>query len=129
MELVKQPADAGADGFGSAHGRLTQQMLQFGKDLLDGIEIGTVRGQEQEPGPDTPDRFADSLPLMAAEVIHDHDIAGFEGWQKEALHIGQEADSIDRAVELARRIDAVTAQRGEESQRAPTAVRRLADQA
>lgn len=63
MELVEQSSDAGTDGFGSALGCVAQQVFQLGEDLLDGIKIGTVRRQEQEPGPDAPDRLRTAFPL------------------------------------------------------------------
>ena len=53
---------------------------------------------------------------------------GLSVGHQELLDVGQEALAIDRAVEHARRIDPVVAQRGEEGQRSPAAVRRLGDE-
>src|SRR3954451_24660254 len=66
---------------------------------------------------------------MAAEIIHDHDIAAAQGWHEELLYIRTKAGAVDRPVDDAGRRDAVAAQRGQEGQRAPTAVRHLGDQA
>ncbi len=104
-------------------------MLQLSEDLLDGVEVGTVGRQEQEPGADTPDRSADRLPFMAAEIVHDHDIAGLKRWQQKPLYIGEEANAIDGAIEQAGCLYPVAAQSGNKGQRSPATVRRLADEA
>ena len=58
---------------------------------------------------------------MAAEIIHDDDVAGFEEWNELLFDIGAEAFAVDWAVEDARRRELVAAQGAEESQRPPVA--------
>ena len=65
---------------------------------------------------------------MAAEIVHDDDVAGLQDWNELLLDIGAEAFAVDRAVEDARCRELVAAQRAEEGQRAPVAVRREAAQ-
>jgi len=66
--------------------------------------------------------------LVAAEIVHDDDIAWLEHGNELLFDISAEAFAVDWAVEDARRGEPVTAQRAEESQRAPAAVRRKATQ-
>ena len=67
--------------------------------------------------------------LVAAEIVHDDDITGFEDGQELLLDVGAETLAVDRAVEDARRGEPVAAQRAEEGQRPPAAVWREASQA
>ena len=75
------------------------------------------------------DSAADGLALVAAEIVHDDDVAWLEGWHQDLGDVGQEAVGIDRAIEEAWRGDAVAAQSGDEGHGVPVSVRRLADQA
>lgn len=104
-------------------------MLEFGEDLFDRIEVGAVGRQEQQSCADAADRLAHLLPLMTAEIVHDNHVAGFEGRQQELAHIGKEALCVDRAVQHARGVDPVAAQRREKGLGPPAAVRRLANEA
>lgn len=76
-----------------------------------------------------PDRGTDRLALMAAEVVHDDDIALAQGWHQELPDPGKEADGIDRLSRNTRCNAAVAAQRGNEGQCLPVPVRHLGDQA
>jgi len=89
-----------ASGFG-----LSQQSLELGEDLLDGVEVGGVFGQEDEPGADSSDGLPHPLPLVGAEIVEDHSVARLEGRDEELLDIGAETFAVDRAVEQAGRID------------------------
>ena len=55
-----------------------------------------------------------ALALVAAEIVHDDDVAGLEGRHEDLLDIGQEALAVDRAVDArrARRSDRSAARRG-----------------
>ena len=65
---------------------------------------------------------------MTAEIVHDDDVAGAEGWRQELFDIGAKAGAVDRPIDDARRGDAVVAQRRQKGQRAPPAVRHLGDE-
>ncbi len=56
---------------------------------------------------------------MAAEVVHDDDVAGAERRYEELLDISEEDLTVDWSIEHAWGIDPVVAQRGKEGQRAP----------
>jgi hypothetical protein len=66
---------------------------------------------------------------VGAEIVDEDDIAWLERGEERLLDVGEEARPLDRAVEQARRVDAVNAQRADKGQRAPVPVRRLADEA
>lgn len=102
-----------------ALGGFSQEQFEFCKDLLDGIEIGRVWRQEDQPGAGGPDGFADGRAFVAAQIVHDDDVAGQEGRHEELLDIGSEGLAVDRAIEDARRVDPVMAERGQEGQRLP----------
>ena len=103
-------------------------MFELGEDLLDGIEIRAVGRQEEQLGAGRANSSADGLALMAAEIIHDDDVPWGEGRHEKLFDIGGEAHAVDRAVEDAGRVDAVTAQGGKKGERAPLAMRRFGDQ-
>jgi hypothetical protein len=52
-------------------------MVELREDLLDRIEVGAVGRQEDHVRASAPDRGASGLGLVAAQVVHDHDIAWF----------------------------------------------------
>src|ERR1700723_299917 len=62
--------------------------------------------------------------LMAAEIVHDDEIAWAQRRHKELLDIGGEEPAIDRTIEDAGRLDPIAPQGGEEGERAPVAMRR-----
>jgi hypothetical protein len=69
------------------------------------------------------------LPPMAAEIVHDDDVAGPQRGKQDLLDVGGEAFAIDWALEQLGRGDPVVAQRGQEGHVLPAAVRDLGDQA
>jgi hypothetical protein len=104
-------------------------VFELGKDLLDGVEIGTVWRQEEELGADAADGLANGPSLVAAEIVHNHNVASLQAGQKEFPDIGEEFHAVDRPIKDARGINPVAAQCGEERLGSPAAMRRLADQA
>jgi hypothetical protein len=98
-------------------------MLDLGKGLLDRIEVRGIGRQKQEPGSGLPDRLPYGVALMAAEIVHDHDVAGLKNGRQLLLGVRQKACAVDRPVEDARRGEPVQAQRADEGQRSPTARR------
>lgn len=100
-------------------------MFELGKELLDRVQIGGVFRQEEEPGADRADGLADSLASMAAEIIHNDDIAGAKRWNQHRLNIKPKSFAVDRTVEDAGRIDTVRAKRRKESHCFPMTMRNL----
>ncbi len=98
-------------------------MLDLGEGLLDRVEIGRVWRQEPEPCAGGPDGMTDGCGFMTAQIVHDHDVAKPQGWEQLLTNIGAEAFTVDWAVEDAWRGEFVAAQRAQESQGSPMAVR------
>ena len=78
-------------------------MLELCEDLLDGVEVGAVRRQEQQPRADGADRGPDALALVAAEVVEDDDVSPLQGRDEDLIDVGGEADAVDQADAIARR--------------------------
>ena len=114
------------DGPGFAR---TGEVLELGEELLDRVEVGAVGRQEQKMSAGSPDGGAGGLVLVAAEVVQDDDIARLQGRDEDGLDIAAEDGAIDRPVDDPRRADPVVAQRGDEGERAPVAMRGLGLQA
>ena len=112
-------------GLDGAPCRLSQQGFKLGEELLDGIEVGAVRRQEEELGAGGTNGAAHGCRLMAAEVVDDDDVAGSEGRYEALFDIGKEDLAVDRPVDDAWRIDPIAAQRRQEGQRSPAALRHL----
>jgi hypothetical protein len=128
-EAIEEVADAAPGGFDCAGVGFAHQGLQLGKDLFVRIEVGRVAGQEEQLGAGGADQAAHGVALVAAEIIHDDNVARAQGGDQELLDIGAKAGAVDRPVDDAGRGDAVVAQRRQKGQRAPAALRHLGDQA
>jgi hypothetical protein len=100
-----------------------QDVLEFGEDLLDRIEIGAVGRQEDHVRSHGADRGARRLALVASEIVENDDVAGVERRGEDLLDVSREALAIDRPIEDAGRIDPVATQGSDEGQRLPVTVR------
>ncbi len=101
----------------------THPVFDLGEGLLDRIKVGRIGWQVPQPRAGGADHLTDGRRLVRAEVVHHDDIAGFEYRDEQLLDIGFEALTVDRSVEDAGRGEPVAAQRAEEGERAPVAVR------
>lgn len=118
-----QGADGVPQGIDCALGGLSQQCLELGKRILDRIEIGAVGRQVEEHGSDRLNGGAHGASLVAAEVVHDHDVAGPEFGNENLIDIGLESVAVDRPVEDHRRHHPGQAKPGDEGGRPPMAMR------
>ena len=109
--------------------RLAQDVFELGKELFDRVQVWRLWRQEQQMCTRVADCSADSLSLVAAEIVQHDDVSGGEPGDQRLLYPSGETLAVDRAVGQARRIEAVGTQRGEEGQRSPVAVRMVARQA
>lgn len=98
-------------------------MFQLGEELLYRIQIGAVGGQEDQVRTGVADGLSDSLALVAAQIVEDNDIAGFQRWYQRLLNPGAEAFAVDRPVEQKGRVHTVAAQGGKEGVGPPAPVR------
>jgi len=84
-------------------------LLDLGEGLFDRIEVGGVWRQIPESCAGDLDQAAQGSRLVAAEIVHDDDVAGLKLRHENLLNIGAEAFAVDWAVEQARCSEAVTA--------------------
>ena len=101
-------------------------VLDLGEGLFDRIEIGGVWRQIPEPCAGRFDQASQGSRLVAAEIVHDDDVAWLKLRDENLLNIGAEAFAVDGTVEQARCSEAVAAQGAKEGQRLPMAVWREA---
>jgi hypothetical protein len=97
-------------------------VFDLGEGLLDRVEVGAVGREKPEAGTGGRDGLADGAGFVAAEIVHDDDIARPEHRHPLLANIGAEALAIDRAVEDAGRGEPVTAQGCQKGQGAPVTV-------
>src|SRR5690242_4693273 len=74
-------------------------MLELGEELFDGVQVGRVFGQEERSGAGRTDGAAQRLVIVAAEVVHDHDVAGTQRGQQHLFDAEAEAFAIDGPVD------------------------------
>ena len=108
---------------------LSQECLELGERLLDRVQVGTVGRQIEQLGTGRADRSPYGRVLMAAEIVHHHDVAWPQDWYQELHHPGEETLGVDGAIQDARRGDAVTPQPGHEGECLALAVGHFGDQA
>lgn len=127
-EGIEQFADTLPCRFDGSFGGFSQQQFELGEHLFDGIEVGAVGRKVEQLCACRPDRGAHGLALVAAEVVHDDDVARCQRRYEELGDVGCEALAIDRAVEHTGRVDPVVAEGGKERQRPPFAERGVRDE-
>ena len=124
--------EQGADGFPNAlRGSLlgfSRQLFELCEDLLDRIEVGRILRQEEAPRAAGANGFGDRRALVGAQIVHDNDVAWFQGRRQNLLDIGEETLAVDRPIEHEGRRNLVASQRGEEGHGFPMPMRRLGDQ-
>ena len=107
-------------------GGLSEQMLELSKDLFDRVQVGRVFWEEEQLGSGGAYELAHGFASVAAEIVHDDDVAGTKRRQKNLRHIGPKAFAVDLSLDEPRRIDPITAQCRQERHGLPAAVRNLA---
>jgi len=115
-------------GFDGSLACPSEQVFQFGEDLFDRVEIRTVRRQEEEPCACGADGLANGITLVAAEIVHDHNVSGLQTGHEDLLDIEPEALAIDWAIKDAWRINPVVAQGGKEGHGLPMAMGHMGEQ-
>src|SRR5262245_64837932 len=81
---------------------LSQQVFELGKDLFDRVEVGRVFGQEEELGAGRADELTHGFALVAAEIVHDDDVAFAKRRQEDIFQIGSKVLAVDRPVKKPR---------------------------
>lgn len=102
--------DGIAEGFPCALLCGSEVILEFGEELLDRVEVGRVFGQEEQLGAGLTYRLAHGVAFVAAEIIHDDDVARCEGWGQHLGNIDAKALAVDGTVDHPRCVDPVVAE-------------------
>ncbi len=106
-----------------------QAGFEFGKDLLNGIEVGAVGGQIEQARPDSLNRLAHACDFMTGEIVHDDAVAGVQGGREDLFDISDKAGAINRPIQDRRGGEVLRAQGGNEGGRLPVSMRDFGDEA
>jgi len=107
----------------------THPVFDLGESLLDRVEVGAVWRQKPEPRTCRFDGGTYRPGLMATEIVHDDDVARFEGLNELLFNIGQKARAVDWAIKDARGGHLVATERRQKRHGAPMAMRSITAQA
>ena len=127
-EILETRADDRPQVIDRTGSRLAEDRFEFGKELLDRIEIRTVRREVEKNCFARLDSLADARNLVNADVVHDDDVAALESGSEDLFDVGQEALAIHRPIQQQGRRDAIVAQRRNKGRCFPMAMRYLADE-
>ena len=121
-------ADAAAKPvYGSLCG-FAQMRFDFAEAILDRVEIGRVLRQIPQRRIGRFNRLAHPLYFVRRQIIHNNDIATLERWDKKLPHPFDKREPVHCSFHHKRRHHAVVAQSGDERDRLPMSMRRIADQ-
>ena len=73
-------------------------MFELGKDLFDGVQIGRVFGQEEQLDAGRADQGSHGFPLVAAQIVHDDDVAFPQRGHENFFDGGSKAFAVDRSL-------------------------------
>jgi hypothetical protein len=102
-----------------------QERLQFGKHLLDRVEIGTVRRQKAKLRAHGFDRRAHRGLLVDGQIVEDDHIAGPEGGHQHLVDVRAKTRLVDRTVKHRGRRHGIEPQRRDHGAGFPMAARRV----
>jgi hypothetical protein len=74
-----------------------QESFEFGKGLLNRVQVGTVGWQVKQSCAGSFNRLADPGDLVGTEIVHDDDVATCQRGNQHLLDIGQERLAVDRS--------------------------------
>ena len=107
---------------------LSYECFELRECHLNGVQVGAVLWQEQEPGTDFFQGRGGLGASVCGEIVEDDHITRPERWGKNAFDIEFECFLIHGTVDDAGRIDPVVPQAGDERLRVPMATRGMIDQ-
>jgi len=127
-ELVEDAAAEFPEFVDGPFGSISEQLLELGERQLDRIQVRRVRGQVTQLGADCFDGFANSSDFMAGEIVHHHDVAGFQDRRQMLLDPGSEQFAVDAAFNRQRSDEPLDPQGTQKSRRLPTSARSFVNQ-
>ncbi len=102
---------------------LRRSALSLAKAFSIGLKSGAVRRQVEQPRAFLLDHGAHPRPLVAGQVVHDHDVACLQLGDEDACDVGLERLAVDRAVEDEGRDEPARAQPGNKGRGLPVSMR------
>ena len=109
-------------------GGFAQERLEFGESKFDGVEVGGVWRQKDQPGASGIDGFTHTLDLVALQVVEDHHVAFVQDWSQHGFGIEEESLAVHRPLQHKGRHQSIGAQAAGKRRGVPVAPRGLADQ-
>lgn len=109
-------------------GGLADQGLEFRERHFDGVEVGAVGRQEEEPCTERFECLGGCGAFVAGEVIEDHHIPRLQRRRQLGFDVEIEALAVDRALDHPRGGEPVMTQPGDEGLRMPVPERRVIEQ-
>lgn len=105
-----------------------EEGFEFGEDLLDGIEVGTVGGEIQDTGASLLDGLANALDFVGREIVHDDDVSLGQRRNQLLADVGEKELAVDWSVDHQRGDQPRGAEAREEGGRLPMAVGNFGEQ-
>ena len=97
--MADEVTDGRPETIDGALGSLSEKGFEFGECFFDGIEVWAIGRQEHQPGAGIFDQRPGRGTFMAGQIVHDDDVAGVEGRNKDLLDISFEPGAVDRSVQ------------------------------
>lgn len=123
LEGQKGLGSSGFESFDGSSSSLSDVGLEFGKGVLDGIEIRAVGRQIEKRRPARFDSLPDAVDLVGCQIVHDDDVAWPKGRCQHLLTPGPEDLTIHWPIEQHRGDEASNSQATDEGHGLPVAVR------
>jgi hypothetical protein len=127
-EEIADVSDSLPEGVVGSGGCFADQGFEFGECHLDGVQVGAVGWQGQEPCADVAEHFGGLWRFMAGEVVEDDDVAFAQRRDQLGLDVKVEQFAVDRAVDDPWRVQSVVPEGGNEGLGIPVAKGRVAYQ-
>jgi hypothetical protein len=134
-DVLKTSGDGLAEMFDRVRGflegvrsDLAKDGFEFGEELLNGVEIGTVCWEVNKKRATCFDRFSDTDALVNIDVVHEHDVTSFQRWSKNLFDIGNKHLAVHRPFEHEGSGNTIMTQRRDEGGGFPMAMQHLLDQ-
>src|SRR5450631_17488 len=128
-------SELGNDATNSAHeardrmlGRLAQMRFEFTEGQLDRVEVRRIFRKINQSRPRSFDGLRYAGDLVYRQIVHEHDLAALEGWDKTLLHISEKRQPVHGSLDHKRCGHSTLPQAPDKGNCLPMSVRRVADQ-
>ena len=88
-ESGNDATDLTQEAWGGTLGGLAQMCLEFAEGQLDRVEVRRILRQINQRRAGRLDRLRDAGDLVHRQIVHEHDLAALERWDKALLHISE----------------------------------------